>query len=118
MSSRSRPPSATSLPESPRDDASARSRRYLLMMGIRLACFLLMVVITPYGWYTWVFGVGAIFLPYVAVVTANVAADRRASRVTSPRRALSAATPAYPPAVDASTVIRISEHSVNPPREE
>ena len=46
------------------------------MMGIRIACFILMVVITPYGWYTWVFGVAAIVLPYVAVVTANVEPER------------------------------------------
>ncbi len=42
------------------------------MMGIRIACFILMVVITPYGWYTWVFGAAAIVLPYIAVVLANV----------------------------------------------
>lgn len=45
------------------------------MMGIRVLCFLLMVVIMPYGWYTAVLGLAAIFLPYVAVVMANVGSD-------------------------------------------
>ena len=49
------PQSATSLPRAPQDEAGARSRRYLITMGIRIACFILMVVDQPYGWYTWVF---------------------------------------------------------------
>ena len=47
MKSSNRAPSATSLPRAPRDDSDARSRRYLITMGIRVACFLLMVFITP-----------------------------------------------------------------------
>ena len=45
------------------------------MMGVRVVCFILMVVITPYGWYTWVLAAGAVFIPYIAVVLANVGAD-------------------------------------------
>lgn len=41
-------------------------------MGVRILCFILMVVITPYGWYTWVLAAAAVFLPYFAVVLANV----------------------------------------------
>ena len=59
------------------------------MMAIRVACFVLMVVVQPYGWYTWLFAVGAIFLPYVAVVVANVAAAP-AERAVPPERALEA----------------------------
>ena len=51
--------------------------KYFTMMAIRVACFVLMVVVTPYSWYTWLFAVGACFLPYVAVVVANVAAAGR-----------------------------------------
>ena len=61
------------------------------MMGIRILCFILMVVITPYGWYTWVFGIAAIFLPYVAVVTANVSQNVRPTNAEPPERALPAA---------------------------
>jgi hypothetical protein len=93
--------SATSLPRAPRDDASARSTRYLITMGIRIACFILMVVITPYGWYTWVFGAAAIFLPYVAVVMANVSENVRPTDAENPERALPAAphddAPVAPP---------------------
>ena len=73
-------------------------------MGIRIVCFILMVVITPYGWYTWVFGAAAIFLPYIAVVAANVSQNVRPSAPESPERALpvapaAAAGPPAPPTV-------------------
>lgn len=107
MKSSSHAPSATSLPRAPRDDVDARSVRYLVTMGIRIACFVLMVVITPYGWYTWVFGAAAIFLPYIAVVSANVGHEGRRNRREDPEAALPAA-----PSVSAAPeprVIRIDE---------
>ena len=63
------------------------------MMGIRTLCFILMVVITPYGWYTWVLGAAAILLPYVAVVLANVSQSARPSDPENPERALPPAAP-------------------------
>lgn len=108
MKSSSRAASATSLPRAPRDDAGARSKRYLIMMGIRILCFVLMVVITPYGWYTWVFGAAAVFLPYIAVVTANVSQNVRPTGPESPERALPAAAHDDPAAAAAPTV-RIQE---------
>ncbi len=81
------------------------------MMGIRIACFILMVVITPYGWYTWVFAAGAIVLPYIAVVLANVGSDvSRTSAAENPERALPA-TPSVRPAAatPGAPVIRIEE---------
>ncbi|MFT4230797.1 MAG: DUF3099 domain-containing protein [Microbacterium sp.] len=108
MSSHKRP-SATSLPPSPRDDESSRLRKYMLTMGIRIACLLLMVFVHPYGWYTWVFGAGAIVLPYIAVVIANVGKDAHEPHAESPELALPPA-PSPPPADDASPrVIRIPE---------
>jgi len=109
----SRPQSATSLPRAPRDDANTRMTKYFTMMVIRVACFVLMVAITPYGWYTWVFGAGAMFLPYFAVVIANVA-SAPADRAVAPERAIEAPTPATPaPAASATpvapAVIRIAE---------
>ena len=110
MKSSSHAPSATSLPRAPRDDVDARSIRYLVTMGIRVACFILMVVITPYGWYTWVFGAAAIFLPYIAVVSANVGQEGRRNRREDPEAALPAA-PSAPssPAASEVHVIRIDE---------
>ncbi|MDE0546832.1 DUF3099 domain-containing protein [Microbacterium sp. C7(2022)] len=93
MKSTKRTPSATSLPRAPRDDAGARSKRYLIMMSIRLVCFILMVVITPYGWQTWLFGAAAIFLPYVAVVSANNGEAMSAGPVENPERMLEARGP-------------------------
>lgn len=46
-----------------------RARTYFLQMGIRTACIPL-VVIVP-GWPKWIFIVGAVVLPYIAVVLAN-----------------------------------------------
>src|SRR5262245_31683666 len=57
------------------DDISARQRRYVISMGIRTVCFIAAVAVGP-GWLRWVLIVGAIFLPYVAVVMANAANGR------------------------------------------
>ena len=55
------------------DDISYRQRRYLLMMGIRAVCFVIAVVmfVNHLGWLTVIPAVGAIFIPYFAVVFAN-----------------------------------------------
>jgi len=109
---KSTPQSATSLPRAPRDDAGSRTTKYLVMMGIRILCFALMVLVTPYGWYTWVFAAGAVFLPYVAVVIANVGQDTRVVRAVDPERTLDAGTaetPAAPEQEPAPRVIRIAE---------
>lgn len=83
--------------------------KYVIMMGIRVVCFVAMILVTPYGWYTWVFAAGAVLLPYVAVVIANVGQESRAApaeTVTLP--ALD--TSAHPPAPTTHTqVITISE---------
>lgn len=87
-------------------------------MGLRIACFVLMVVITPYGWYTWVFGVAAVFLPYIAVVMANVGSDAKPVVAVRPERELEAPAPPpeLAPAPDAPRVIRIEEtRRIEPP---
>src|SRR5579875_496734 len=50
-----------------------RQRRYLLMMGIRLACFIVAVVMFLHhaGWLAAIPALGATVLPYFAVVVAN-----------------------------------------------
>lgn len=108
MKSSSKPQSATSLPTSPQDEAAARSTRYLITMAIRIACFILMVVVTPYGWYTWVFGAAAIFLPYIAVVGANVSDNVGRTAAENPELALPA-TPSEHPEPEVHDVIRLVE---------
>lgn len=56
------------------DDQSGRTRRYLWSMGIRTAC-VVGAVIAPAPW-RWVLVVGAVFLPYVAVIMANAGRER------------------------------------------
>ncbi|HTW04577.1 MAG TPA: DUF3099 domain-containing protein [Streptosporangiaceae bacterium] len=55
------------------EDIAYRERRYLIMMGIRLACFVIAVVafLNGAGWLTAIPAIGAIIIPYFAVVFAN-----------------------------------------------
>ncbi len=52
------------------DDLGLRMKRYLISMSVRTVCFVLAVVFD--GWVRWVFVGFAVFLPYFAVVVANV----------------------------------------------
>lgn len=61
-------------------DASARLRRYLITMGIRIACFALAIAID--GVLRWVFLMGAAVLPAIAVLLANAVDLRRPAVVT------------------------------------
>jgi hypothetical protein len=62
--------SATSLRNSPLEDRRKRMRRYTIAMSVRTLCLVLLVVVPD--WWRYVFGVGAVILPYIAVVLANV----------------------------------------------
>lgn len=59
----------TSAPESAKLERQARTRRYLISMGIRTLCFIGAVLTT--GPLRWVLVACAIGLPYIAVVLAN-----------------------------------------------
>lgn len=107
--------SATSLPRAPRDEAQTRMRKYFVMMTVRVLCFVLMVIITPYGWYTWVLAAGAIFLPYFAVVIANVAAPATNVRAVPPERSLTGMPAPAPPAAPSAGVILLHESTALPP---
>ena len=61
--------SVTSAQRGHSEDLDSRIARYAWTMSIRVVCFILAVV-TPSPW-RWGFVVGAIVLPYVAVVLAN-----------------------------------------------
>ena len=50
-------------------DQAGRQKRYFISMMIRTACFILTVVLpSPYRWFALL---GAVTLPYIAVVVAN-----------------------------------------------
>jgi Protein of unknown function (DUF3099) len=55
------------------DDIAYRQRRYLIMMGVRVLCFIVAVILFANhgGWLTAIPIVGAITIPYFAVVFAN-----------------------------------------------
>src|SRR5215472_1363054 len=55
------------------EEISQRERRYFAMMGIRVVCFVLAVtlLLNHLGWFAVLPAIGAIVLPYFAVVVAN-----------------------------------------------
>jgi hypothetical protein len=62
--------SVTALPRSPEDDRRNRMIKYSVTMGIRIVCVVLCLFVR--GWWLAVVAAGAVFLPYIAVVLANV----------------------------------------------
>jgi hypothetical protein len=71
------------------DDIRYRERRYLIMMGIRTVCFITAVLmfVNHLGWLTAIPAVGALVIPYFAVVFANAGrepAGRRTFRQYEP----------------------------------
>lgn len=65
----------TTAPTRRSDEIAARQRRYVVSMTIRTLCFVAAVAVGP-GALRWVLIAGAVFLPYVAVVMANVGESR------------------------------------------
>lgn len=57
------------------DDVGRRMRTYGISMGVRTLCVLAAVLSFPH-WWAWLFVPGAVVLPYVAVVLANVGGER------------------------------------------
>ena len=56
------------------EEQVGRTRRYLWSMAVRTACFL-GAIVAPSPW-RWFLAVGALLLPYVAVVMANGGRER------------------------------------------
>jgi hypothetical protein len=77
---RSRVQSVTTAHQGRTDDLDRRQRRYLMTMGIRIGCLPLAVFVD--GWARWVFILGAVVLPYVAVVIANAVAPPQRGKLT------------------------------------
>jgi hypothetical protein len=66
--------SVTSLPRSPQEDRHARMVKYTIAMTIRMVCILSCLFLQ--GWWLAVAAVGAIVLPYFAVILANVGGNQ------------------------------------------
>lgn len=62
--------SITSLPLSPDEERRGRVIRYIIAMSVRVLCVILALFVT--GWVQIAAIIGAIVLPYIAVVIANV----------------------------------------------
>lgn len=73
------PQSITTLPSSPDDERHRRIVRYGIAMGLRVACVIACFFVT--GWWLLVPLVGAVLLPYFAVVIANVGSNDGAAVV-------------------------------------
>lgn len=71
--------SATALRDSPLADRRKRMRKYTITMSVRTLCLIALVVVPD--WWRYVFGVGAVVLPYIAVVLANVGSSGAAEPV-------------------------------------
>ncbi|WP_166983559.1 DUF3099 domain-containing protein [Paramicrobacterium fandaimingii] len=67
----------TSLGMTPEQERHRRVVKYSVAMGIRMVCVVLMLF--AHGWWLLVCAIGAIALPYFAVVIANTPVRTRAS---------------------------------------
>ena len=64
------------------EDIAYRERRYLIMMAFRVGCFILTVVLfaAGAGWFAAIPAVGALVIPYFAVVFANGGREPNSTR--------------------------------------
>lgn len=76
--------------------------KYTIAMSIRVACIFAMLF--AQGWWLVVCAAGAIFLPYVAVVLANVSGPSRSAEVLRPGGLVRSAPPIPGPGPDAPGV--------------
>jgi len=79
---RRRPVTLTELPLSPEQEQGARMRKYAITMSIRVVCVLACLFV--HGWWLLIPALGAVFLPYVAVVFANAVSKRGRGAVERP----------------------------------
>jgi len=79
---KNRAQSVTSLVDSPSADRRRRMIRYSVAMGIRMVCIVLMLFVQ--GWLLLICAIGAIFLPYFAVILANAVTPPRTQAVEGP----------------------------------
>lgn len=80
------PQSITALPESPEVDRRRRMARYAIAMSIRLVCVIACLFVQ--GWWLLLPILGAVVLPYVAVVLANVGSRGRGDVIQPEARSI------------------------------
>jgi Flp pilus assembly protein TadB len=61
----------TEAPQSPQAELNYRRRRYAITMGIRVVCLILAAAFHNIIWLWPVFALGALALPWIAVLLAN-----------------------------------------------
>ncbi|MFE4469204.1 DUF3099 domain-containing protein [Leifsonia sp. NPDC056824] len=84
-------PSITNLPLSPDEERKRRMIKYSVAMGVRIVClFVAIFVGWPWGAIPLI---GAVFLPYIAVVIANVGAEPHEAEAQRPGNILPMAPP-------------------------
>ena len=93
---RTKPTAITELPPSPDAERRTRMIRYSVAMGIRMLCLVLALIIPD--WWRVIPAIGAIALPYFAVVVANNVSGRGGTGVSRPGSIVPVATPALPAA--------------------
>jgi hypothetical protein len=91
--------SITNLPLSPDAERHSRMVKYSIMMGIRVVC-LIVAALFVRGWWIAIPAAGAIFLPYFAVVVANVSSGSGSARVERPGNIVPVNLPASAPPDD------------------
>lgn len=98
MSRRNQPQSITDLPASAEDDRRSRMIKYTVAMVIRTICVILLVFLHDW-WWILLAATGAIVLPYIAVVVANVTSRPAVVGVERPGAIVPVAAPqrAEPP---------------------
>jgi len=77
-----RPIAITALPVSPPEDQRRRFVMYSVTMGIRVLCVIACLFVT--GWWQLLCLAGAVVLPYIAVVLANVSKTKPAEEPEAP----------------------------------
>lgn len=76
------PTSITSLPQSPDQERASRMVKYAVTMGIRVVCLIICFFVP--GWWMLVPALGAVFLPWIAVLIANTRVVSRRDEVERP----------------------------------
>jgi hypothetical protein len=99
--------SITNLPLSPDEERRRRMIKYSVAMGVRVLC-IIAILFVP-GWWKVIPAIGAVFLPYFAVVIANVGADPRQADVQRPGNILPVNPSAIPPDADAHAEAQADE---------
>lgn len=96
--------SLTDLPMSPDEDRQRRFRLYFYLMLVRVAALGVFFVVP--GWWKIIPAFFAVFIPYFAVVIANVSTHRTTEKIEAPNALPPGPSAAHPippdPAADAS----------------